>query len=87
MLVWVNAPTSLWRQVDATQDEGKIQGALKQIISAHNGWIDYEGQPYPQPDKPEFWKGIPTELAACMIVAAKNAAKILPNSMARTKPR
>ena len=86
--VWLNAPSRLWVDIgSAGDDEDTAQSALRQIVLEHNGWLDFDGQPYPQPDKAVFWEDIPTELAACMLIATQQEMGKLPNSLAPTKRR
>lgn len=89
--VWVNAPAKHWAAVGrAAQDDGdeaEAREALRHIILEHNGWLDFDGNPYPQPDQDGFWEEIPTELAACMIVAVQVEQTKLPNSLAPKRKR
>lgn len=84
VLVWVNAPARLWNPVNNPNpvSNQQIEAALRQICLEHNGWLDFEGQPYPPPTETEFWQLIPTELAASMIEVARVASRQLPNSLA-----
>ena len=84
--VWVNAPAKLWGELDA-DDEAATRGALSQLILEHNGWLDFEGQPFSPASDPAFWDEIPTELAACLIMAAQAEMRKLPNSLAPTNRR
>jgi hypothetical protein len=84
--VWLNAPTRLWNNLSAG-GEALAKESLQKIVLEHNGWLDYEGQPYPPADRPEFWDEIPTELAACVLVAAQAEMQKLPNSIAPPKAR
>lgn len=94
--VWVNAPSALWRQMsmgdtdespEAQEAASKlIQEAASKLVLEHNGWLDFEGKPYP-PIGPEFWDEIPTELAATMIAAANAEMMKLPNSLKPNRRR
>lgn len=96
--VWVNAPTKLWMALgrnaagNREEDEQKAseteaQEAIKQIVLEHNGWLDFDGNPYPPASKTAFWEEIPTELAACMIAATQAEQAKLPNSIAPRRRR
>ncbi len=86
--LWVNAPTRLWNTIlDANSTGVEIRVALLTIIIEHNGWLDFEGKPYPPADEPEFWDDIPTELAACIIAASQAETRNLPNSIASRRRR
>jgi hypothetical protein len=84
ILVWVNAPTRLWAQMDGG-DEDEILDAVTTICRQHNGWQDFDGQEYPQPTDREFWAQIPDELMACILVATRLEAQRLPKSMVPVK--
>ena len=86
--IWVNAPSRLWTAVgQADENEKEAQAALRQIVLEHNGWRDFDGQPYPPPGEPAFWDEIPTELLACMLVETQREMGKLPNSLAPTRRR
>lgn len=84
--VWVNAPTRLWNQL-SEGDEQDALDALQEIVLEHNGWRDFEGEPYPPAGEPAFWEEIPTELAAVVLAAAQAEIQRLPNSMAPQRRR
>lgn len=79
--VWLNAPSRLWSELSGGE-EAKTMAALQQIVLEHNGWLDYDGQQYPPANSEAFWQDIPTELAACILVAAQAEMQKLPNSIA-----
>lgn len=88
--VWVNAPTKLWVAVGkAGEEDGETQAqeALKQIVLEHNGWLDFDGNPFPPATSTEFWEEIPTELAACILAATQAEQSKLPNSLAPKRRR
>lgn len=86
--VWVNAPTRLWERLTAEgASEEERQEVLRQLVLEHNGWLDFDGEPYPPPGEAAFWQAIPTELAATIIVATRKEITALPNSLAPTKRR
>ncbi len=80
-LVWVNAPTKLWQEL-GSGDEARGLEAMRKLMLDHNGWLDFDGEPYPPASEPAFWEEIPTELAACMLVAAQVEMQKLPKSLA-----
>ena len=84
--VWVNAPTRLWTQLTGG-DEDAAQEAMRKIIIGHNGWLDFDGEPYPPADDPRLWEEVPTELAVCVLAAAQKEMTKLPNSLAPTGRR
>lgn len=85
-LLWVNAPSKLWADVRSGNEELAQEAATK-IILEHNGWEDFDGEPYPGASIPEFWEEIPTELAACVLAAAQVEIQRLPNSITAQKRR
>lgn len=95
--MWVNAPARVWNELnppandDSDEDgaarEATAQAALRQIVLEHNGWRDFDGQPFPPADDAAFWEAIPTELAACVLMAARVEMGKLPNSMAPQRRR
>lgn len=72
---------------EAAAREATAQAAPRQIVLEHNGWRDFDGQPFPPADDPAFWEAIPTELAACVLVAARVEMGKLPNSIAPQRRR
>lgn len=84
--VWLNAPSRIWSEL-TTGGESQALEALRQLVLEHNGWLDFEGKPYPPASEAEFWEEIPTELAACMLVATQVEIQKLPNSMAPQRRR
>lgn len=84
--VWLNAPSRLWTALGGG-DEADTKEALTTLVMEHNGWLDYDGNEYPPANTPEFWDEIPTELAACVLVAAQAEMQRLPNSMAPVRRR
>lgn len=86
--VWVNAPAKFWTTaVSPDTEEPERVEALSKIVIAHNGWLDFDGEPFPQPNEAGFWEAIPTELAACVIASVQNEMTRLPNSLAPQKRR
>lgn len=79
--IWVNAPTRVWNELTGG-DEEETQAALREIVLEHNGWRDFEGNAYPPARDQKFWEEIPTELAACILMAAQAEIQRLPNSIA-----
>ena len=84
--VWLNAPTRVWGELNG-ESEQQALAALQRLVLEHNGWLDFDGQPYPPASEVKFWEDIPTELAACMLVAAQVEMQKLPNSIAPQKRR
>lgn len=84
--VWLNAPARLWGDLNA-DNEKQTLAALQQLVLEHNGWLDFDGKPYPPASEPQFWTEIPTELAACMLVATQTEMQTLPNSIAPQRRR
>lgn len=78
--VWVNAPTKLWTDLNSGEEEKALEAAQKLVLE-HNGWLDFDGVPYPETSRGEFWELIPTELAACVLAAIQAEVQKLPNSM------
>ncbi|MCP4415962.1 MAG: hypothetical protein GY805_05025 [Chloroflexi bacterium] len=85
--LWVNAPTKIWNTITSGADEETIQGSLRQLILEHNGWLNFDGLSYSAPNTAEFWEEIPTELAACLVVASQAEMQMLPNSIASRRRR
>ena len=84
--VWVNAPTRIWNDLNAGTEALALE-ALQQLVLEHNGWLDFDGEPYSPAGEAAFWEEIPTELAACMLVATQVEMQKLPNSMAPPRRR
>ena len=84
--IWVNSPSKLWADL-GSGDEERAQAAAEKLVLEHNGWLDFDGDPYPPPSLPEFWDEIPTELAACVLAAAQAEIQKLPNSIAPRRRR
>ena len=61
--------------------EASQREAYGRVVLEHNGWLDFEGNPLPQPQDPRFWELIPTELAAVVVALQKQASAELPNSI------
>lgn len=88
--VWVNAPTKLWTEIGKLADseaQHEPMTALKKIVLEHNGWLDFDGNPYPPATETAFWEEIPTELAGCVIIATQAEMGKLPNSLAPKRRR
>lgn len=79
--VWVNTPSKIWTDITSGEEDLAQQAAAKMVLE-HNGWLDFDGNPYPDAQDPEFWKEIPTELGACILAAARAEIQNLPNSLA-----
>lgn len=70
--------------------EGKaayIFAAWGRVVLEHNGWMDFDGNPFPPPQDLNFWLTIPTELAAVIVAVQKDAKTALPNSVPTRKRR
>lgn len=78
--VWLNAPATVWNDL-TSGDEARMVAAMARVALEHNGWCDFDGAPYPQPDDKALWDVLPTELIAVMITAIQNEMQKLPNSM------
>ena len=83
--IWVNAPTKIWQALGSGDEVAALE-AMQKIMVGHNGWLDFDGEPYPPADDAALWEEIPTELAACVLAAAQAEMQNLPNSIA-TKNR
>lgn len=84
--VWLNAPTRIWAELTG-ENEAQSLEALRSLVLEHNSWLDFDGQPYPPANEAKFWEDIPTELAACMLVATQVEMQKLPNSIAPQRRR
>jgi hypothetical protein len=84
--LWVNAPARIWNDLNSDTEEAAL-AALQQLILEHNGWRDFDGEPYPPANESAFWEAIPTELAACILVASQSEMQKLPNSIAPQRRR
>ncbi|HXI16391.1 MAG TPA: hypothetical protein VNM48_08460 [Chloroflexota bacterium] len=83
--LWINAPK---RVVDTlSQGEEGARAMLKSCVTEHNGWLDEDGAPLPQPTQDGFWDTIPTELATLIITLYQEAVFALPNSILSRKNR
>ncbi len=83
---WVNAPAGVWDAM-TSGDEGRMIAALSTVVLEHNGWLDFNGEPYSQPSEPVFWKVIPTELTAVLMTVIQAEMQKLPKSIAAQKRR
>ncbi len=84
--IWVNAPTKTWQALGGGDEDAAVE-AMQKIMVDHNGWLDFDGEPYPPASDPTLWEEIPTELAACVLAAAQAEIQKLPNSLAPTRRR
>ncbi len=84
--VWVNAPSGVWVEINSG-DEARAKAAASRVIIQHNGWIDENGDPFPNEINDEFWARIPTELAGVIFTAVQLEMQKLPNSMRPRKQR
>jgi hypothetical protein len=84
--VWTNHPSRIWGEIQS-RDEARMSEALRQLVTAHNGWLDFDGEPYPPADTDEFWTAIPNELAALVILTIERGAFSLPNSVRGSAPQ
>lgn len=79
--LWVNFPQRLAADMQAG-DTARAVEALGQIVVAHNGWCDENGEPLPQPADPAFWDRISNELALVIVSLVSAEAERLPKSLA-----
>lgn len=84
--IWINAPTKYWEQLKSSDEEEALAG-MQKIVIEHNGWLDFDGKPYPLADDPALWSEVPTELATIVLTAAQIKATEIPNSMASRNRR
>lgn len=84
--IWLNAPTKYWTALGSEDDREALDG-MQQIVLEHNGWLDFDGEPYPPASDPALWEEVPTELAATVLAAAQAAMTDLPNSLRPTRRR
>ncbi len=84
--IWANHPQQMSNDL-ISNDVEKVKAALLHVITAHNGWLDYEGTEYPAANTPEFWEAIPTELAVLVMQLVNEAVMQLPNSQRQTRRR
>lgn len=75
-----------WRDGIAAAQERRLS-ALRQIVVKHNDWVMWNGTPYPPADSDDFWRAIPDELAAAIIVIMRKEANRLPSGLARAASR
>ena len=94
-LIWTNAPQRLILDLDSG-DVARYVSAYVQILTdtrtvtpeqTYPGWFDCDGDPLPSPQDPNFLEAVPTELVICARRTMREAVLILPNSLARRKPR
>lgn len=84
--VWLNAPARIWNDLGGSNEKLAL-AAAQQLVLEHNGWLDFDGKPYPPATEPAFWEAIPTELAACILAASQAEMQKLPNSIAPQRRR
>lgn len=75
------------RAAVVARNEAHIAKALRSLIIAHNGWLNFDGEPFPDAQDDSFYEEIPTELMVCMLAAAQEAQKKLGRSMMKTRRR
>lgn len=68
--LWINYPKRLLDEL-SSEDNERIKAALCQIVLEHNGWLDFDGQPFPPASDPSFWDQIPDELAGVVVVVTR----------------
>lgn len=94
--IWVNAPGHLYSALlsgpstsgeNEDTKETKAQDAASKIVLEHNGWLDFDGEPYPPASDPNFWEAIPAELTAVLLIVVRLEMAKLPNSMVPKKRR
>jgi len=78
--VWVNPPSKLWAALGSGEKDRQLE-AVTQVVLEHNGWLDYDGNVFPSPDKSEFWDAIPDELCAVLLTVIQKKMGDLPNSL------
>lgn len=81
-----DARRQTWRDGIADAQERRLT-ALRQIVVKHNDWVMWDGTPYPPADSDDFWRAIPDELAAAIIVIMRKEANRLPSGLARAASR
>lgn len=81
--LWLNAPAGALAPILSDDaDEETRRAAISRIVLGHNGWLDYDGEPYPPTTEPAFWDAVPTETAALVLVALINTVGVdVPNSV------
>lgn len=77
---WVNYPRRIAIGL-GSGDEAAVTQALREIVIAHNGWLDEEGNPFPSPQTAEFWDQIPNELASSLLILLNDTAGKLPQDL------
>lgn len=84
--LWTNYPAETFRDLHS-EDEQVFGEAFRQVVLEHNGWPDPDGVPMPPATDPAFWDALPNELAALVVVLARQAPYQLPNSLSRSRTR
>lgn len=84
--LWVNYPRGLIDDLNQNEDADIRKRALGKMVVEHNGWLDYDGTPFPPASEPAFWDAIPDELAAMLIALVNREAGKLAYALA-TQPR
>lgn len=84
--VWVNAPSRLWAEIQSG-DEARARAVITQIVLEHNGWLDFDGAPFPAATDPAFWDQMSQELAGVVMTAVQLEMTRLPKSMVPQKRR
>lgn len=91
--IWVNAPGRILNDLLTNGDdeeaikEKRAQKAASQVVLEHNGWLDFDGNPYPPASDPEFWDAIPLELTTTLLFVIRLEMNKLPNSLIPKKRR
>jgi hypothetical protein len=78
LLMWVDFPRKLAREVDS-REEGRVLAAAKKIILGHNSWADEEGI-LPHPGDDDFWERLAPRVTVHVIRSIIRVMIKLPNS-------
>jgi hypothetical protein len=69
--MWINYPQEYDDKIRPNASEDEIREVLNQIFLEHNGWCDFDGNPYPPASDPLFWKKIPNELGGAIVTVIR----------------
>jgi hypothetical protein len=84
--IWVNVPARIWADIGGSEKDA-AKAAARQVVLEHNGWLDFDGEPYPPASDDAFWDVIPTELAAVLLTVIQLEMAKLPNSLTPRRRR
>lgn len=85
--LWVNYPRHLIIELRESDDAEVQKKILTQMVVAHNGWVNIDGEEFPPANDPAFWEQIPDELAGALIALVNRESSKLAASVRQRSGR